>query len=223
MSNYYSQKLSAERLRQCYELAPTKIQQYQEAEVDLICDKIKTDDYVLDLGCGYGRIFKKLSERTQNIVGIDISYDNLCYAKNDYLGNLSYHLIQMNAANLGFKTNCFDLVFCIQNGISAFKEDPNLLISEARRITKPGEIVLFSSYTDKIWEARLEWFKIQSEYGLVGEIDYGLTGDGVIICKDGFRATTFDRKKFEQLTSNLDKEVRIFEVDNSSIFCEIKV
>ena len=59
--------------------------------------------------------------------------------------------------------------------------------------------------------------------GLVGEIDYSLMGDGVIICQDGFKTTTFDKKKFEKVISRLKKDVKIFEVDDSSIFCEIKV
>ena len=223
MSNYYSQKLSAEQLRQVYTDVPLRIQQYLDAEIDLICKKIQPGDSVLDLGCGYGRVFINLSKKTRNIVGIDISFNNLVYAQNDYLKNASFPMIQMNAARLGFKAGQFDLTFCIQNGISAFKEDPHQLISEAVRVTQPGGIVLFSSYSHKIWEARLEWFEIQSKHGLVGEIDYNLTGNGVIVCKDGFKATTFDRAKFEKVTAPLNKDMEIFEVDESSLFCEIKV
>ncbi len=223
MKNYYSKNLSAERLHLCYKISSDRIKQYQEEEIRTVLDRTNPNDFVLDLGCGYGRVFKHLLKKTQNIYGVDISFDNLYYARNEYLESASHNLIQMNAVKLGFLSDTFDLVFCIQNGISAFKEEPKALITESIRVTKPGGRVLFSSYSSKIWAARLEWFQAQAEYGLLGEIDYNLTGNGVIICKDGFKATTFNASDFEQLTQIFDKEVKIYEVDNSSIFCEIIV
>ncbi len=221
MPNYYTEKLSAERLRKCYDLSPPRIQQYHKAEIDFVLDKINRNNYVLDLGCGYGRVFNHLSKKTVNLFGIDISHENLKYGSDKYLDKNFYNLFVMNAVNLGFIFNQFDVVFCIQNGISAFKENPKLLIKEALRVTKPGGIVLFSSYSDKLWADRLEWFQIQAEHGFVGEIDYEKTKGGVIVCKDGFKATTFNKTDFEDLTTGLEYKVNIFEVDNSSIFCEI--
>ena len=52
----------------------------------------------------------------------------------------------MDAAALGFRDRVFDVVVCIQNGISAFKVDRRALIAEAIRVTRPGGSVLFSSY-----------------------------------------------------------------------------
>ena len=127
----------------------------------------------------------------------------------------------MDAFNLGFKTKMFDHVFCIQNGISAFGGDQEVLIKESIHLIKPGGSALFSSYSDKFWNHRLEWFEIQSENNLIGEIDYNLTGNGSIVCKDGFRATTVNEEKFRLLTSAINNEVKIYEIDESSIFCEI--
>ena len=173
---------------------------------------------------GFIELDKGINFKMNGVLPIEnISFDNLKYANDRYLKNTPHNLIQMNAARLGFLSESFDLVFCIQNGISAFKEKPMKLIEESIRVTKPGGRVLFSSYSPKIWDVRLEWFQEQSDHGLLGEIDYNLTGDGVIICKDGFRATTFNAFDFEQLTTGFNKEVKIFEVDNSSIFFEIIV
>jgi 2-polyprenyl-6-hydroxyphenyl methylase/3-demethylubiquinone-9 3-methyltransferase len=128
----------------------------------------------------------------------------------------------MDAARLGFQDRAFDCVVCIQNGISAFHVDKQVLISESVRVTRPGGNVLFSSYSDKFWKHRLEWFERQSEAGLLGEIDYENTKDGVIVCKDGFTATTVRGEDFLSLTARLNASVRIVEVDESSLFCEIK-
>jgi 2-polyprenyl-6-hydroxyphenyl methylase/3-demethylubiquinone-9 3-methyltransferase len=127
----------------------------------------------------------------------------------------------MDAADLGFCDGCFDLVACIQNGISAFNVDPERLIREALRVARPGGSVLFSSYSEKFWPERLDWFRIQSDQGLLGEIDEEATGNGVIICKDGFRATTVGPDDFLALAEKIAVDTKITEVGESSIFCEI--
>ena len=48
------------------------------------------------------------------------------------------------------------------------------------------------------------------------------TSDGVIICKDGFKATTFNSDDFLSITEQLGLEAIVTEVDGSSIFCKIK-
>jgi 2-polyprenyl-6-hydroxyphenyl methylase/3-demethylubiquinone-9 3-methyltransferase len=127
----------------------------------------------------------------------------------------------MDAIQIGFCDKVFDVVICIQNGISAFHVNQKELIRESIRVAKPSGIVLFSSYSEKFWNARLEWFERQSEAGLLGEIDYAKTRDGVIVCKDGFTATTVRPDEFLSLTADVNAEVRITEVDESSLFCEI--
>lgn len=67
------------------------------------------------------------------------------------------------------------------------------------------------------------WFEIQSAHHLIGEIDYQATGNGMIVCKEGFRATTADRRSFEKLAASLEVKPRITEVDGSSLFCEFVV
>lgn len=222
MSNYYSQKLSAERLHKCYQIAPERIKLLLKEEITAVVSKINQNDCVCDLGCGYGRVFDVLQSKTHQIYGIDISIKNLKFTQKICLTGMFYNLFLMNAVDLGFKSDTFDVVFCIQNGISAFREDPDRLISEAVRIAKPGGTVLFSSYSNKIWRDRLQWFEIQSSHSLLGEIDYNQTKEGVIVCKDGFKAVTFSASDFMALTIKYGNKVSIYEVDNSSIFCEIK-
>lgn len=44
------------------------------------------------------------------------------------------------------------------------------------------------------------------------------TKDGVILCKDGFHATTHSAKDFEQMGKTLNNAYEIEEVNNSSLF-----
>jgi SAM-dependent methyltransferase len=218
---YYSDKLSAERLRRCYEVAPPRVQQYLEDEIQFVLERIRPDSIVLELGCGYGRVLRRLAGTARWVIGIDTSIGSLRLAHEELHGVSSYSLAAMDALRLGFRDKAFDLVVCVQNGISAFHVDQRALIQEAVRVTGPGGTVLFSSYSPKFWDDRLEWFRIQAAHGLVGEIDEDATGDGAIVCKDGFTATTVGPDDFQALASGLGLTCTISEIDDSSIFCEI--
>ncbi|MCL2290728.1 MAG: class I SAM-dependent methyltransferase [Bacteroidetes bacterium] len=220
--NYYSNNLNTSKLQRCYEIAPPRIQQLLLAEIDFILRKLSIDDIVLDLGCGYGRVAIELAKKAKKVTGIDISQDNIELAKSLHQQNDNLEFYTMNAVELNFPADMFDVTICIQNGISAFKEDPHLLLAEALRVTKKGGVLLFSSYSNKIWQDRLYWFQIQADEELLGEIDYEKTKEGTIVCKDGFKAITYSGNDFLELASKFNVEANIYEVDDSVVFCEIK-
>lgn len=221
MVDYYSSKLSARRLKEVYDVVSPRVKQYLNAEVNHVLGKIQQGSIVLELGCGYGRIISNLAGKVREVVGIDASSPSLNLAREtlDSVGNNS--LFRMDAATLGFRDRSFDSVICIQNGISAFHVDKRVLITESVRVTKPGGIALFSTYSDKFWQHRLEWFEAQAKAGLIGKINLEKTREGVIVCEDGFTASTVHSDDFLELTSHLNVHAKIVEVDESSVFCEL--
>ena len=219
VSDYYSSKLSAKRLKQVYDVAPSRIRQYLNAELNHVLDKIRHDSIVLELGCG--RVLSNLAGKSQEVIGIDASSSSLNLARETLVEINNSALLRMDVATLGFRDRSFDSVICIQKGISAFHVDQRTLIIESVRVTKPGGIALFSSYSDKFWQHRLNWFEAQARAGLIGEINHEKTTDGIIVCKDGFTASTVRADDFLALTSHLNVDVQIVEVDESSVFCEI--
>lgn len=220
---YYSKRLSAARLQRCYDIAPPRVRQYLEAEIEHVLEKIHSGDRVLELGCGYGRLLARIASKAECAYGIDTASDSLEFGAK-LLGRLSNcHFLQMDAVELAFANHIFDLTICIQNGISAFQVDPLALLRESVRTTKPGGTALFSSYCEQFWPSRMEWFQLQAEEGLLGDIDYSKTGSGVIVCKDGFRATTFRPADFRELAARLGCDATVVEVDESSLFCQIRV
>lgn len=223
MNNYYSQKLSAERLRQCYDVAPPKTKAYLKAELEFVLERCLPSFLALELGCGYGRILAQLASKVRAVVGIDTSISSLQMAQRLLSADSPIHLAAMDAGWLSFHEKIFDLTICIQNGISAFKIDPQQLIAESIRVTRSGGTVLFSTYSDKFWPHRLEWFEAQAAHGLVGAIDYDLTRPDKIICKDGFTATTAAPQDFALLAANLNLIPNIIEVAESSLFCVLHV
>jgi SAM-dependent methyltransferase len=220
--SYYDDKLAAEKLQRCYTIAPPRIRQYLQAEIDHVRSLTKPGDTVLELGCGYGRGLSQLAAKATHAIGIDISRASLAMAQTECRGFDNIRLVQMNAVALGFRPGAFDLVCCIQNGISAFKVDNRRLFSEAIRVTRPGGIALFSTYIRSFWHHRLTWFEAQASEGLLGEIDYTRTGDGEIVCKDGFKATTYSPDYFTNLAQELNLNSEIYEIDSSSLFIKIQ-
>lgn len=223
MSGYYSERLAAERLPACYDLAPPRTKAYLEAEIEFVLARTASSMVVLELGCGYGRVLERILPTVRVTFGIDTSWPSLRMALECLGRKPSLRLACMDAIHMGFRDHIFDLTICIQNGICAFAVDQQQLFREALRVTRSGGPVLFSSYSAQFWEHRLRWFEIQSARHLIGEIDHQATGNGVIVCRDGFRATTVDRTTFEKLAARLGVTPHIIEVDDSSLFCEIVV
>jgi ubiquinone/menaquinone biosynthesis C-methylase UbiE len=219
--DYYADKLSAERLRRCYEIAPPRVRRYLQAEIEYVRTKIHPGDAVLELGCGYGRILEGLAGKAGRAVGIDTSQASLAAGRKYLASRPRCHLIRANAIRPPFSDRVFDVVLCLQNGISAFHVDPERLIRESLRVARPGGRVFFSSYSERFWEDRLAWFELQAGEGLIGEIDYEKTGAGCIVGKDGFTAVTVGPEEFRRLTETVRADTDIREIDDSSVFCEI--
>ena len=220
MTPYYD-RLSAERLRSCYELAPPEVQAYLDAEVRHILASIRPGARVLELGCGYGRVLGALVARSGWLAGVDLSLSSLALARRQSLGRSGVALAQMNVAAMAFRPAAFDLICCPQNGISAFHVDQRALIASTLRLVAPGGRALFFSYADAFWPHRLAWFRIQAAHGLVGEIDESATGNGTIVCNDGFKATTIRPESFLELTRGLGTSVAVSVLDGSSVVCTI--
>lgn len=84
----------------------------------------------------------------------------------------------------------------------------------------PGELIRLSAPCHTRTPAR---GPATATAGLLGAIDEAATGDGVIVCTDGFRAGTVSPEAFLSLVSGLGLAATVTEVDASSLFCDIRV
>lgn len=221
MRAYYSTKLSGDRLQQCYELASTRVKQYLEAEIEFLLSRLRPTDSVLELGCGYGRVAFRLADVAARVAGIDTASESLILARHLARPESRCRFLRMDASAPAFRDGAFDVVVCVQNGIGAFAVDPERLLREALRVTRPGGRALFSTYSAAFWPERLRWFESQAAAGLVGAIDYDRTENGTVVCQDGFRAGTFSAESFRVLCRGLGVKSVVTTVDDSSVFCEI--
>ena len=222
MCGYYAEKLAGKRLRRCYEIAPPRVRRYLEAEISFVLEHVRPGDSVLELGCGYGRVLRRLLSHARLVTGIDTSRESLVLARRLLGDDPALRLQEMDAIDLGFGDGEFDVVICIQNGICAFGVDQAALLREAIRVTRSGGTVLLSSYSQSFWADRLDWFRRQADAGLIGPIDEQATSDGVIVCTDGLRLGAVGPDDLTELTRASGVGAHITEVDGSSIFCVIE-
>ncbi|WP_432666720.1 class I SAM-dependent methyltransferase [Wukongibacter baidiensis] len=219
-NNYYAQNLNSQKLFKVYETKIPRVKQYLDAEISFVRDNLTGSERVLELGAGYGRIVKELAGNCKSIVGIDISDESVSLG-NEYLkDNSNAEMVAMDVHNLTFEEK-FDVVCCLQNGLSAMKITSSDLIEKILGMVVNGGKVYFSTYSERFWDYRVMWFKEQADKGLLDEIDLDKTKDGVIICKDGFRAITHTPGDLKRIGDLSGYEYRIQEVDESSVFLVI--
>ena len=94
---------------------------------------------VLDLGCGDGKSTHPLAEKAESVIGIDISLLMLKQAsKRGKRSNLL--LARMVCEDMGFKDECFDIVF---GGYILHHLDFSLATKEIYRVLKKGGTGVF--------------------------------------------------------------------------------
>lgn len=219
MSNYYAESLNSQKLFQVYDTAIPRIKQYLAAEIDYVRQNLKPTDRVLEVACGYGRIVRELAPNCGEIVGIDIS-ENSVQLSRDYLKDYpNASEITMDIHDLAFDKP-FDVILCLQNGLSATRAD-DAVIAKILGLLAPGGTAYFSTYSANFWDHRIDWFQEQADKGLLGELDMEKTRDGVIICKDGFKATTQTPEDYEAIGRASGFPYEVVEVDQSSLFLVI--
>lgn len=215
--NYYSDKLNSSKLFQVYDTKNPRIIQYLQSEIDFVKQQISPTDEVLECGSGYGRILAQLSPFAKTLTGFDISEESVLWGRKYLEQTENVHLLTMDANHIDLP-NKFDIVLCLQNGLSAMKVDAQDFITHILNLLKPNGKALCSTYSPLFWEHRLAWFQEQSEKGLLGEIDYEKTTDGVIVCKDGFTAKTFSDGELHELGRASGYPYKVQTVDDSSVF-----
>ncbi len=99
-------------------------------------------------------------------MGIDISNDTINFGREYIKGIDNVMLSVMNANDLEFDCE-FDVVLCLQNGLSAIKNDPFDTTLQCLNVLKNGGKAYFSTYSEKFWTHRVAWFEEQANKGLL--------------------------------------------------------
>jgi len=115
---------------------------------------LKDAEITLDVGCGSGFVTRDIAHLTKGIViGIDGSTDMIKVAKNILEEHKNVKLCIGRAKQLPFNDNMFDIVTC--NLLLMWVDDPQKVVNEMARVTKPGGTVLASLEPD--YGGKLHW------------------------------------------------------------------
>ena len=221
MGNYYAESLNSQKLFQVYDTALPRIEQYFREEIDFVRRKLTGTERVLEVAAGYGRIVRELAPSCAEIVGMDISEDSVRMGREYLKGVPNASMVAMDAHKITFPPQSFDVTLCLQNALSAMRADDGVIRS-ILDLLAPGGTAYFSTYSANFWEHRVAWFQEQADKGLLGELDMEKTRDGVIVCKDGFRATTQTPEEYEAIGRASGLPYEVTEVDGSSLFLVIR-
>src|SRR5262245_53119924 len=143
---------------------------------------------VADIGCGTGSLTVELARFARKVIGVDLSQEMLrrarAVARERELENIEFR--QSDALKLPLKSDSVDAAFCVM--VLHFLEDPQRVVAELCRITRPGGAVILVDLVPHTQEWMREqmahrwpgierrsiekWF---SEAG-AGAVDYQLTG-----------------------------------------------
>lgn len=137
---------------------------------------IQDNDCILDLGCGEGRhtLGTQLSFPKANVIGLDISLQDLCLARKKHTSFISNseqtHKIEDkgflyhcgDAYNLPFADNTFDHIICSE--VLEHLEHDQLAIKEMTRVLKDTGSLNIS--VPRTWPEKICWL-LSKEYPLV--------------------------------------------------------
>lgn len=102
---------------------------------------------ILDVGASSGIIDFFISKYVGSLTGIDIDDGAIKHAKEKYKKkNLTFK--KVDALNLSFKDNSFDIVICTH--VYEHVEDPNKLLREIYRVLKPNSVCYLAA-ANALW------------------------------------------------------------------------
>jgi ubiquinone/menaquinone biosynthesis C-methylase UbiE len=102
---------------------------------------------VLDAGCGTGLLFNHFANRTEALVGLDISRKILMQAKSREKNLSDAHLILGDADNMPLKEEAFDCVFAV----TLIQNTPNPIetLNEIKRVAKKDAVIVTTGLKKK--------------------------------------------------------------------------
>ena len=104
---------------------------------------IKSDDIILDIGCGGGININRMARNAKKVYGIDYSIESVNLSKevnDDYIAQGKVEILEGNVQNLPFDDNTFDIITAFETVY--FWPNIEKCFGEVKRVLKPGGLFL---------------------------------------------------------------------------------
>jgi ubiquinone/menaquinone biosynthesis C-methylase UbiE len=150
-----------------------KIEHDWSSQINAYLNLFKDIEYknkkILDLGCGWGRgvdiIYNNISK---NIIGSDINYDFIKYAKNKY--NKSYILDDF--LNTSFKNSSFDMI--ISNCSLHFFYNKDAFFINIKDVLKQDGMLIVSDFFDSYRSIVFEEYLKKNQFNIMLKEDLSI-------------------------------------------------
>ena len=106
---------------------------------------------ILDVGCGRGDFIKVLAPKYSqiNIIGIDYSDAAVNIAKENLSKYLNVNILRSDSADLPFKNNSIDYIFCLDVVEHLYPEHLDKTIKSVFRVLKPDGKLIIHTFPTK--------------------------------------------------------------------------
>jgi SAM-dependent methyltransferase len=172
---------------------------------------------VLEVGCGFGRVLEWVPEGVA-YAGVDISRHYLEEAK---ARNPRGDWICGDATSLPFGDS-FDAVFCVQNTLGNMEGIEEKVLSEMRRVCRPGGKVILSVYSEDSFEIRRLWYDRLVDAGIFRRVWLDPDRPRVARSDTGWSSRCFDRAEVRGYLEGA-ASVEITKLDSFLYFCTAKI
>lgn len=110
---------------------------------------IKTDDVILDVGCGGGININRMAQKAKKVYGVDYSEESVKLSREvneDYIKEGKVEVLEGNVQSLPFEDNTFDIGTAFETVY--FWPDIEKCFGEVKRVLKPNGIFLIGMETN---------------------------------------------------------------------------
>ncbi len=123
------------------------------------------EEYILDFGCGVGRITKLIAMESKEVLGVDTNEAMIKIAKEKFTINNNTHYQLLSETKIESQNNYFDKAFSHWVFQHISDEELMLWLNEFKRVVKPnGKIVLFEQVKNKSAESAKHLFRSPKHY-----------------------------------------------------------
>ena len=179
----------------CQQLATPRILALMQAEADFLRATPETEESVLDIGCGSGRILEALAGRARVLAGIDLVYANLGHSRRRLPGH-GLLLLQGDALRMPFPDAAFAVSTVMINTLGNFGDAQVPLLAEMRRVSR---IVIAGCYSTAAAAAQREWYAVMHAHGYLGTVDEARSTPYLCVTTDGYHSQRFDEARLTGL------------------------